>query len=79
MIRYSLHARRRLAEREISPAWVEVAIAQPDWVRPDSDPGLIHSFKAIPERAGRILKVVHRRDGEDTLIVTLHLDRGAAR
>lgn len=79
MIRYSLHASRRLVERVISLAWVEVAIAEPDWVRPDIDPVLTHSFKAIPEREGRILKVVHRRDGEDTLIVTLHLDRGAAR
>lgn len=79
MIRYSLHASRRLVERGISPGWVEKAVLQPDWVRPDMDPVLTHSFKAIPEREGRILKVVHRRDGQDILIVTLHLDRGAAR
>jgi len=41
------------------------------------DPTLMRSFKAIDEACGRILRVVHRAEGNDTVIVTVHFDRDA--
>lgn len=76
-LRLTIHARRRIQEREIELAWVAAAIAMPDWTKPDAVPGTTHSFRATPECGGRILKVVHRLDGADILVVTLHLDRRA--
>jgi len=41
------------------------------------DPTLMRSFKAIDEACGRILRVVHRAEGNDIVIVTVHFDRDA--
>jgi hypothetical protein len=41
------------------------------------DPMLTRSFKAIGEAGGRILRVVHRSEGNDIVIVTVHFDRDA--
>ena len=47
--------------------------------RPDPrDPTLTRSFKAIPNFGHRVLRVVHRPDGDDILVITAHLDRGAS-
>jgi hypothetical protein len=43
----------------------------------DRDPSLTQSFKAIAEFGSRVLKVVHRADEEDFLVVTAYFDRGA--
>jgi hypothetical protein len=42
-----------------------------------TDPTLTRSFKAIGEAGGRILRVVHRGDGNDIAVVTVHFDRDA--
>ncbi len=39
-------------------------------------PGVELSFKAIPERGGRILRVAHRPDGADVIVLTAFFDRG---
>jgi hypothetical protein len=54
-----------MMERGIPLHWVEAAISGPDWTAPDSDPALIHSFRVIGEAGGRVLKVVHRPEGND--------------
>lgn len=80
MIRLSIHAERRLRERGIPLTWVEATITQPDRTAMDpDDPALIHAFRAMDAAGGRVLKVVHRADDYDILVVTAHLDRGASR
>jgi hypothetical protein len=62
------------------PAWIEATIAAPDFVEVDprhSD--RTPSYKAITEQGGRVLRVVHRSEGHDIVIITVHFDRGARR
>ena len=80
MIRLSKHAQEALNERNIAFEWVERTIAAPDFTRLDpNDPSQTCSFKAIDEAGGRILRVVHRPEGDDILFATVHSDRGARR
>lgn len=80
MIRLSKHAQEALGKRNIAFEWVERTLAAPDFARFDpNDPSLTRSFKAIAELGGRILRVVHRPDGDDILVATVHFDRGARR
>jgi hypothetical protein len=80
MIRLSKHAQEALDKRHIAFEWVERTLAAPDFARLDpNDPSLTRSFKAIAEAGGRILRVVHRPDGHDILVATVHFDRGARR
>lgn len=80
MLRLTEHAERELRRRAIALAWVEAAIASPDWTVSDPrDPGLTQSFKAIQAFGDRVLRVVHRPDGDDMLVITAHFDRGARR
>ena len=73
---YSDHARVVLQERAISEEWVERATAFPD--RCDSGPdGNVHYLKAIPERDGRVLRVVVNPRGSRARIVTAFFDRRA--
>jgi hypothetical protein len=77
MIALTLHTELRLRERKIAFAWVELTISSPDWTRQDKDPALTRSYKAIHANGGRILRVVHRPEGHDILVVTAVFDRGA--
>jgi hypothetical protein len=80
VIRLTSHAERELRRRAIEPDWVEAAIAAPDRTEADPrDPSLTRSFKAVAAFANRVLRVVHRPDGDDILVVTAHFDRGARR
>ena len=36
-------------------------------------------IKAIAEYGARVLRVVHRPEGDDIVIITVHFDRGARR
>ena len=77
MIRLTQHAEIQMLRRRIDLAWVAAAVATPDWTAPDSDPALMRSFKAITGFGDRVLRVVHRPDGNDVLVVTAHFDRNA--
>ena len=66
-----------MSGRDILLAYIETAIAAPDWLTPDANPQLTRSFKAIAEFGGRILWVVHRPDRDDVFVVTATWDRGA--
>jgi Domain of unknown function (DUF4258) len=80
MIRLTEHAERELRRRAIAFEWVEAAIAAPDRAEQDPrDPALTRSFKAIPDFGHRLLRVVHRPDDDDILVITAHFDRGASR
>jgi hypothetical protein len=77
MIRPTVHATERMQQYGIAWAWVLAAIGAPDWTAPDPRPGITRSFKAIPDRGGRILRVAHRAEGDDILVLSAHFDRGA--
>ena len=78
MIRLSKHASDEMPRRGIALAYVEAALASPDWTAPDpTDPALTRSYKAIAAFGRRTLRVVHRPDGADMFIITAHWDRGA--
>jgi hypothetical protein len=68
-----------MQERGIALSWIEATVTSPDKVEPDPDPALTRSFKAIVDFGGRILRVVHRQDGADILVLTAFFDRGARR
>jgi Domain of unknown function (DUF4258) len=78
MIRLTRQAEEAIEKRNIALDWIDRTIAMPDFTAIDpGDPTLIRSFKAIGEAGGRILRVVHRAEGNDIVIVTVHFDRDA--
>jgi hypothetical protein len=80
MIRLTKHAREAIGLRDISFAWIEAAVHSPDLCEPDPrHPNRTRSYKAIVEFGGRLLRVVHRAEGDDIVIITAHFDRGAGR
>lgn len=69
-----------MAERGIEMSWVERTLDAPERVEADpGDPSLLRAFGAIPERDGRILRVVYRPAGGAAFVVTAFFDRGARR
>ena len=78
MILLTKHAEEAVEKRKIALDWIERTVAMPDFsdIDPD-DPTLTRSFKAIDEASGRFLRVVHRPEGNDIVIVTVHFDRDA--
>jgi len=69
-----------MVARGISIDFIEATLVLPDKVKPDpNDPGLSRSFKSIRAFGGRVLRVVHRPEGQDVFVVTAHWDRGAKR
>ena len=74
------HAKHAMAERGIDLAWVERTAREPEWTEPEpTDPALERRFRAVPERDGRILRVVCGEDHAIITIVTAFLDRRARR
>ena len=79
MIRFTKHAQEALSIRDIAVGWIEAAVNTPDLDRPGSTPPRPHTYKAITEHGARVLRVVHRPEGDDIVIITAHFDRGALR
>jgi len=80
VIRLTTHATEMMAERGILLDWVVETVNQPDYCTADSrDVQLTRSFRKILPAQGRMLRVVHRQDGADILVITAHFDRGAKR
>ena len=74
------HARERLTQHAIDIAWVEATVRQPERTAADPhDPALTRAWRRIPERGGRVLRVVFRQAGGDIVVVTTVFDRGARR
>ncbi len=77
---YTRHALAMLAERDIDRDWVERTILHPDETEQDPQhPDRLRSFRAIPERDGRVLRVVYVPSGMSYRVITLFLDRGRRR
>ncbi|KAB2872542.1 MAG: DUF4258 domain-containing protein [Bauldia sp.] len=69
-----------MAERRITPAWVEPTIGEPDSVEPDPhQPEAERAFRRIPENAGRVLRVVYVRHGDGARVITAFFDRSRRR
>jgi len=80
LILLTKHAREAIAVRNIGLDWIEATVSSPDFV--EADPHYsdrTRSFKAIAEFGGRMLRVVHRAEGDDIVVITVHFDRGARR
>src|SRR5207248_5694320 len=66
MIRLTKHAVESIEKRNLDLEWIERTLASPDFTRHDPrDRTLTRSFKAIAETGGRIMRVVHRAEGND--------------
>ena len=72
----SHHAGEMLRERRIDIEWVEMVLAQPALKEQDrEDSSLEHWFAAIPERDGRVLRVVVNIMRTPVHVVTAYFDR----
>lgn len=79
-ILYRAHAETVLRERKLDKAWVEYTVLAPEWTEPDpADPTLERRFRVLPERHGRILRVVCAENHDSIIVVTAFLDRRARR
>jgi hypothetical protein len=80
MIRLTKHAREAIDLRRIEFRWLEATLSSPDFVEIDPrHADRTRSYKAIAEYSGRVLRVVHRAEGDHIVIITAHFDRGAGR
>lgn len=78
-LRFSAHILEVTEERGIAAEWVERTLVAPEWTEADAaDVTLRRALLALPERGGRVLRVVYR-DGETFFAVTAFFDRGARR
>ncbi|MGX5736473.1 DUF4258 domain-containing protein [Bosea thiooxidans] len=74
---FTAHAAAMMAERAIERSWVERTVLTPDQSEPDpSHPDTVRAFRTVPERDGRVLRVVYRRTDTHFRIITTFLDRG---
>ena len=66
-----------MSERGILPEWVAETIAQPDVLETDPrQPQIQWAFRTIPERGGRVLRVVYLPEQNGARIITVFFDRG---
>jgi hypothetical protein len=70
------HAKTVLKEREIDIAWCEQVLNSPERVEVNPDEAeLEHRLGRIPERGGRVLRVVVNKTVRPIRVVTLYFDR----
>jgi len=75
-ISFSPHAIDVIEQRDIMIEWVTRALAEPAFVCQDgTDPDLLQASGSVPERAGRILRVVYNPATDSALVVTAFFDR----
>ena len=70
------HAKKALAEREISLEWVERTFAMPELTQPDPNDVLVERrYRRIPEFGGRVLRVAVNTAVEPNRVVSVFFDR----
>jgi hypothetical protein len=78
--RLTAHARKTIADRCISCAWIDRVLANPLALETDKeDPTLRHALGRIPERSDMILRVVYNATVKPWCVVTAFFDRKAGR
>lgn len=79
-LRFTSHASVVARNRRIESEWIERVVRAPEWVELEPrDPELRRAFAAIPEREGRVLRVVYGETAAEYVIVTAFFDRDAGR
>jgi hypothetical protein len=71
---YTSHARDMLSERAIPDEWVARAVESPTRTE-NHDDGTTHYLSSVPERSGRILRVVVNTNASPPVVVTVFFDR----
>lgn len=76
---WTRHAREALSERKLQAHWVYRTILSPERQEPDPiDATLTRLFRSLPERGGRILRVVVCFESDERCrVITVFLDRDA--
>lgn len=80
-INLTLHALKALNDRRIEVEWIARTLNDPDAIEPDRQwLDAVRAFKAIPERDGRVLRVVYVPEGDHAArVLTVFFDRGRRR
>jgi hypothetical protein len=75
---YTRHALEQIALRALDRTWVERTVLAPEAAEPDPrHPDRTRAFRAVPEREGRMLRVVFVvRSQSNYHVITAFLDRG---
>ncbi|MGU3362418.1 DUF4258 domain-containing protein [Methylobacterium sp. M6A4_1b] len=74
------HADQRLARRNLERAWIERTVTASEMEEPDPDhPGRVRAFRSLPERDGRVLRVMDELIGGELHVITVILDRKQTR
>jgi hypothetical protein len=71
---YTVHARDMLTERAIPDSWVARAVESPMCTE-NHDDGTTHYLSEVPERSGRVLRVVINAKASPPIVVTVFFDR----
>ena len=80
MLILTTHAQQKVARFRLDMAWIAAAITGPQHTDRDPDDAtLTRAWRRIPERGGRVWRVVFRLAGVDIVVVTAFFDRGARR
>ena len=75
---FTKHALAVMLERQIEADWVIRAVTSPQWREPDpGGPEVTRCFLALPERAGRYLRVACVETAAEIRILSAFLDRRA--
>jgi Domain of unknown function (DUF4258) len=75
-ISFTLHARAMLSERSILAEWVERTISAPDLIEVDpNDATILRAFGAVPERGGRLWRLVYVEEKMRVRVITAFFDR----
>lgn len=75
-IELTRHAEDMLSERSINADWVTETVRNPEIVETDpSRPDVTRAYRRIPQRDGRVLRVVYVATEEIVRIVTAFFDR----
>lgn len=79
-LRYTVHAETVLRERQLERAWIERTVQSPEWTQIDrTNPDAERRFRVMPERDGRVLRVVCVETAGEIRIISAFLDRKARR
>ncbi len=73
-LRLTTHAQTAIDERGIDLAWVERTIDDPARTDTPGD-GTTHFLAPIPERGGRVLRVITRSGSSPPMVITMFFDR----